>query len=349
VTLLFVSLRDLQWRRRRFIIGVLATGLVFALALVLSGVDGSFKNEVGRTVNAFSVDRWIVSSKAYGPFTSSVLFPEERVNDVAREPGVEAEPIVVTHFTVSVPDAKDLNVIGVKPGGIVAPDVKDGRDIRASGEMVVDKLLGVDVGENVDVGGSRFRVVGRTSGVSYFAGQPVAFVPLEDAQRLGLGGAKLATAIVTRGAVDDVPSDLKVMTNEEAIADLRRPMEKATGTISLINVLLWIVAAGIIGSILYLQALERTRDFAVFKATGVTSRSLVGGLAFQAIVLAIFSAIAALAISFLIKPFVPTLVEVPTSAYVVLPIVAVLVGLLASVGGLRRAVTVDPALAFGGA
>ena len=348
--MLFVSLRDLQWRRRRFIIGVLATGLVFALALVLSGVDGSFKNEVGRTVNAFSVDRWIVSSKAYGPFTSSVLFPEEKVNDVARQPGVdEAEPIVVTHFTVSVPDAKDLNVVGVKPGGIVAPDVKDGRDIRGSGEMVVDKLLGVDVGEDVDVGGSKFRVVGRTSGVSYFAGQPVAFVPLEDAQRLGLGGAKLATAIVTRGVADDVPSDLKVMTNEEAIADLRRPMEKATGTISLINVLLWIVAAGIIGSILYLQALERTRDFAVFKATGVTSRSLVSGLAFQAIVLAIASAIAALAISFLIKPFVPTLVEVPTSAYVVLPIVAVLVGLLASVGGLRRAVTVDPALAFGGA
>jgi putative ABC transport system permease protein len=35
-------------------------------------------------------------------------------------------------------------------------------------------------------------------------------------------------------------------------------------------------------------------------------------------------------------------------AFVALPIVAVVVGLLASVAGLRRAVNVDPALAFRG-
>ena len=38
----------------------------------------------------------------------------------------------------------------------------------------------------------------------------------------------------------------------------------------------------------------------------------------------------------------------PTVAFVALPIVAVAVGLLASVAGLRRAVNVDPALAFRG-
>jgi putative ABC transport system permease protein len=33
---------------------------------------------------------------------------------------------------------------------------------------------------------------------------------------------------------------------------------------------------------------------------------------------------------------------------VLLPVIAVVIGLLASVAGMRRAVTVDPALAFGG-
>jgi putative ABC transport system permease protein len=41
-------------------------------------------------------------------------------------------------------------------------------------------------------------------------------------------------------------------------------------------------------------------------------------------------------------------VVVPTSAFVFLPVIAVVIGLLASVAGMRRAVTVDPALAFGG-
>jgi putative ABC transport system permease protein len=35
-------------------------------------------------------------------------------------------------------------------------------------------------------------------------------------------------------------------------------------------------------------------------------------------------------------------------AYLALPAIAVAIGLLASVAGLRRAVAVDPALAFGG-
>ena len=64
-------------------------------------------------------------------------------------------------------------------------------------------------------------------------------------------------------------------TNAAILSDLRRPLKKATSTISFLRVLLWIIAAGIIGSVLYLQAIERTRDFAVFKATGVSSRTLL--------------------------------------------------------------------------
>jgi putative ABC transport system permease protein len=113
-------------------------------------------------------------------------------------------------------------------------------------------------------------------------------------------------------------------------------------------VLLWIVAAGIIGSILYLQAIERSRDFAVFKATGVTTRTLLLGLAFQAIALALCAAIAAYVLSFLLTPAIAMAVAVPPSAYIVLPVVAVVVGLVSSLVALRRAVTIDPALAFGG-
>ena len=75
---LFVSLRDLQWRRRRFLIGVLATGLVFALTVVMSGVNASFHNEINRTVNAFAADKWIVPADVSGPFTSTARVPHGR-------------------------------------------------------------------------------------------------------------------------------------------------------------------------------------------------------------------------------------------------------------------------------
>jgi putative ABC transport system permease protein len=196
--------------------------------------------------------------------------------------------------------------------------------------------------------GSAFRVVGRTKGVSYYGGTPVVFIPLADAQRLLLGGQPLATAVVVRGTPRTAPPGLRVMTNAEVVRDLRRPLEKATQTIDFLRVLLWIIAAGIIGSVLYLQALERTRDFAVFKATGVSSSTLLVGIALQALVLAALAAVAALVLSWALTPTMAMDVAIPASSYVALPIVAIVVGLISSVFGLRRAVTVDPALAFGG-
>ena len=97
-----------------------------------------------------------------------------------------------------------------------------------------------------------------------------------------------------------------------------------------------------------MSALERTRDFAVFKAVGVSTRSLLGGLALQAVIVAVVSAALGALLSLVLAPLFPMRVDVPDGAYLLLPVVAVVIGLLASGAGLRRAVAVDPALAFGG-
>jgi len=347
---LFVSLRDLQWRLRRFVIGVLATGLVFALALLISGVSGSFQNEVSRAVDAFHADRWFVAVRAFGPFTSSTLIPASAATAVRHEPGVSAaDPVAILRFTVRVPAVKDINVIGVVPHGVGAPVVRDGRTLAGAGEVVADRSVGLPLGATLDLGGTKLRIVGRTSGVSYYGGTPVAFISLADAQQLMLGGQPLATAIVVRGTPTAAPAGLRVLTNAAVAADLQRPLKKATQTIDFLRVLLWIIAAGIIGSVLYLQALERTRDFAVFKATGVSSSTLLVGIALQALVLAGLAAVAALVLAWLLTPTMAMNIEISRSSYVALPIVAIVVGLVSSVFGLRRAVTVDPALAFGGA
>jgi putative ABC transport system permease protein len=103
-----------------------------------------------------------------------------------------------------------------------------------------------------------------------------------------------------------------------------------------------------VGSLIYLSALERTRDFAVFKAVGVATRSVLAGLVLQAVIVAVVAAALGGVLSLGLAPTFPIPVVVPTSAFVLLPVIAVVIGLLASVAGMRRAVTVDPALAFGG-
>jgi putative ABC transport system permease protein len=345
-----ISLRDLQWRRRRFLIGVIATGLVFALALLITGMGASFQNEVHRTVDSMHADAWVVPRGVSGPFTASTAFAASTADEVAKAPGVEqATPIAVLRFTVRTPGLKDINVIALEPRGVGSPVPKQGRSFTRSGEAVVDRRLGLDVGGTLRIGEQAFRVVGETSGVTFLAGTPTVFIPLADAQQLAFGGQKLATSIATKGVPESLPPGTKVMSNAQVISDLQRPLKQATQTITFLCVLLWIVAAGIIGSIVYLQALERVRDFAVLKATGTTNSALLGGLALQAVLLSLLSAAAAVILAALLSPLLAMPAEISRGAYLLLPIIAVIVGLLASLAGLRRAVGVDPALAFGGA
>jgi putative ABC transport system permease protein len=345
---LFVSLRDLQWRRRRFLIGVMATGLVFALTVVMSGVNASFHNEISRVVQGFDVDRWIVPSGVSGPFTSTRVFPESETQKISELPGVKkAEPVVFFRASLPTPSVKDVNLIGIEPNGLVSPHMVEGHGVRASGDLVVDKSLGIKLGRHVSLVGRRYTVVGRTTGLTYFAGTPAAFVSIGDLQKGGLSGAPLATTVVVQGTLSTAPPGFVALSNAAVQKDLGRPMQKATSTINVITILLWAIAAGIIGSVLYLQAIERTRDFAVFKAMGVTTRMLLWGLAVQATALALCAAVTALVVSLVLGPSFSIPVQVPSSTYIALPLVAVLIGLLASLVALRRAVTVDPALAFG--
>jgi putative ABC transport system permease protein len=184
--------------------------------------------------------------------------------------------------------------------------------------------------------------------MTYFAGIPRVTVSFRTAQRLGLDGRRLATAIVTRGTPASVPPALTLLGNDEVAEDLARPINPAKQTIGLLRFLLWLVAAGIIGAIVYLSVLERVGDFAVLKAIGVSARHLLTALLLQAVLLSLLAAALAVGLQAAIAPAVAMSVEVPATTFLTLPLVAVLVGAAASALALRRAISVDPALAFSG-
>ncbi len=347
--MLLTTLRDLQWRLRRFVIAGVGAAMVFALTLVLAGLSSSFQAEAGRVVDAIGADAWVVPAGVDGVFTTLSVVPVSTAAEVARQPGViRADPIIVLHHTVRLGGVKDVNVVGYADGGLGAPPLHRGRLPRNATELVVDESLGADLGAALPMAGREFRVVGRTRGMTINAGQPMVFLRLLDAQELFVGGATIANAVVTDGIPKTAPTGFAVRSKEDTRADLLRPLEGAIDSLKLTLVLLWAVAALVIGSVVYLSALERARDFAVYKATGWSTRSLAGGLALQAALLSTGAALLGLVVAQGLLPFFPLTFEVPTQARILLPVIGLAVGLLASAAGLRRAVGVDPALAFGG-
>ena len=139
-----IALRDLQWRRRRFVIAVLATSLVFGMTLLMAGADA-----------------WLVAGGASGPFTTSTPIPAADTDRVAATPGVlRADPLVILHSTLRRPSVRDVNVIGARPGGLGAPRLAEGRAVRGPGEVVAETALGLGLGDRVELGGLELEVVG---------------------------------------------------------------------------------------------------------------------------------------------------------------------------------------------
>src|SRR5262249_25571754 len=152
--MLFTAFRDMQWRRWRFVIAVVVTGLVFAMTLVLTGLANGFRVEDERTVDSLGVDVFLIKSGANGPFLGSAAFPAAERQVVAAAPGVEAAAsLVYKGVTFKNGGAThDASVFGAPAGGPGMPAMSAGRAPSSPDEVAVSSTIGRQIGDQLEVG-----------------------------------------------------------------------------------------------------------------------------------------------------------------------------------------------------
>jgi putative ABC transport system permease protein len=348
--MLAITIQDLRFRGRQFLIAVGGAGLVFAMTLLLTGLAAGFRVEIVQTVQAMGAQSWVVGAGAAARVDALPPIPAAAANAVAREPGVVREgPLIVVPQAAKVgAQVESVNLIGILPRGLGSPTVSSGRPVATNGQAVVDTLLNLGIGQHFTVAKQTFTVVGIVSNRTLLGGSPNVYVTLGDAQTAVFGGRPLISAVLTTGVPSTVPSGLTVDSSAQVIQASVNQMASAVSSIDNSRAFMWLIAAVIVAALIYVTALERTRDFAVLKALGSSSRLLFAGLATQAVLVALVAA----AIGGLIANFMTGLfaqpVDIPLNAFAILPISALGVGLIASLAALRRAVSVDPAVAFAG-
>lgn len=345
--MILLTLRDLAYRKVRFALVTALVAVVLALLFVMTGISNRFEVEPYDSVDAIGAPYWVVPAGSSGPFTASGTV----ATDIAPTLGVAGvQPVVVARASLSKTgtDHKEVVLIGVAAGALGSPEVVKGTRLAGIGEAVVDREAGVHVGDQVTIAGQPVTVVGLTSGRTIFAGAPLAFMEVAQVQDVVFNTDTVASALLVPERPATVPEGYELRTADEVAKDALKPIKNAVSSITLMLVLLWLVAAIVIGAIVFLSALERTRDFAVLKAMGSPDRVLAGGLAVQAVLVAIVAALAAALLQRLLHPAFPLGVEVPSSAYWQVPVVAVAVALVSALLGVRRVINADPTQAFGG-
>ena len=238
----------------------------------------------------------MIPSGAAGPFLGSSPFADDAVAaDVAQVDGVTgAAPQVFSGTTVQQGDTpKNVNVFGAPadgPGDARGVDRRGAEDGRR--DHGLEQHARKDVGDSIEIGSSTLEVVGVVNDSTALAGTPNVFLTIEGARSRDV---RRATAASRRSAGREPDRCAGRLPDRRPGRRGRRhppaTRQSSYGAITFMAVLLWIVAALIVGSVIYLSALERVRDFAVFKAVGVSTRSVLGGLALQAVIVAVVAAL----------------------------------------------------------
>lgn len=304
-----IALRMLMRDRGKYF--ALVIGLAFATLLIAQQGSiflGLLKRATGPLQNIAQPDLWVTD-----PFTRYVLeYRPLADRDLQRVRGVEgvawAEPFFSSRTPVELPDGsfKTAQIIGIDRSTLIGrpPIVTQGNidDLRAPDAIFVDessrqRLANVQIGDTLKLNDRRAVVVGFCQVKLGFESNAVIYTTYDNATRFTPVGRENIPFILVKGHEGTPPKELAAritqqtglgaFTSDEMRGRTIDFILKETGigiNFGITVILGFVVGLAVVTAIFYQFTLENLRYFAVLKAMGARSRTLVRMVLLQALV-----------------------------------------------------------------
>ena len=184
-----LALKDVRRHVGKFIATIVGVAMLLTIVLLMNGIyQGNIADGVW-LIDHTATDLWVVERGRGGPFNESSRMPLDSYRSIAATPGVaKAGPVVIYPAQREIGGrSQQFTIIGYDvfsglggPGRLVR-----GRALAAAhDEAVVDRKLGVGLGDTVGFGIGRYTVVGVTQGAVDSGGNPLVYLSLPDAQEV---------------------------------------------------------------------------------------------------------------------------------------------------------------------
>lgn len=252
-------------------------------------------------------------------------------------------------------------------------------------EVVVDEKMGLEIGEIINISKEQVRIVGKAKSLMFVLDTPLLFMDLRSAQRVVLENtphinmmiattlhkqlqeqldANIGTIQTTEQTAyninnlqtaEEVAANLDVLNTiearslEQTLNDIMEYwVDEPMKAVQFLRVMLWIAAGLIVGMITYVTMLEKTQEIGVLKAIGASNNYVIMLLLKQVAVISIIGVFIGYCLAYIFAAAAPIFVKIHFVESIIVASISFVVCCGSGYLAARKAIKVDPMIAFRG-
>ena len=377
-----VFLKDMAYHKARVALTILAIAVLVMLILLIGGIMNGLRWQARRYPEFTKADVWISAERSGGVFVGFSILNPEYVEPVLKGKGLIDETISPLIFAQVRPVIRGREtkavVVGYVQGKLGGPTEKDliaGRLFTPGPkyyapdqkppppEVVVDDTVDLEIGETLELWGIDFKVVGKVRRLFFVFDTPILFMDIASARRGVLQNAiyvncyiaKVKPGLSPEEVAARIDKECDVFTAVEAKSTaqtirtiLKNYVDEPMKGVQFLRVMLWLASGLIVTMITYVTTLEKTREIGILKAIGASNRYIISMTMKQVGIMTGVGLALGIGLARLAAYGFPIFVLISWREAGIVALVTSVVCILGGYWAARRAMYVDPMIAFRG-
>lgn len=352
---MFLAFKEIKREKTRYGLIILMIFLISYLIFMLSSLALGLADENTQAITSWKAQKVVLNKNSNISMSQSILTKDDLKN---AKVGKKEAYVGLTPFVAKAKNRPSLSAqfLGIQKNQFIYKnqDVIAGRKAKKSDEVTVDqgfRVKGYKLGDKISLNDSKkkYRIVGFLNNAKINIG-PIVYGSMATWKKL-----KITIPNVKTSAIISQNPNYKFNHDDAKTYGIQTVINKLPGytaqnmTFELMIGFLFVISLIIVAVFLYILTMQKLHNFAVMRAQGIPSKTLVGATISQSIILMAAGVIIALLGMWFTAVMLPAAVPMNFSPTIMIvgTVGMLLMGIIGSLIPVRSILKVDPAQAIG--
>ncbi len=351
---MFLALEEIKYEKFRYGLITFMIFLISYLIFMLSSLSVGLASENTQAVKSWHTQEVVLNENSNVSLSQSLLTTQNLKDKklTKKQAYVGLVPVVVKdkgHSTISA------QFIGLRKSQFIYKnlDLFAGRKAKSNGEVTVDRAFwdrGYKLGDKISLNGSdkKYTIVGFLNNAKINIA-PIVYGSMSTWKTLRpLAPNVVASGIISQDKIDFNDNGMKTYSVKTFVNKL--PGYSAqNSTFELMIGFLFVISLIVIAVFLYILTIQKMPNYAVLRAQGIPTKTLIGATVSQSLILTVLGSVIALIVMIITVKIMPATVPIDFVPWIMAAGMGgmIIMGVIGGLIPIRSILKVDPAKAIG--